>query len=486
MRTPRGKGARVSEGAPASSMHRRDGGRFVTLRPVFTPLDESPVFARQAEVYEGLGMRAWSEGLVPWRATTCPLLAEVEAELIAAFDSELRAAGTLAPDDVLTIIDVGAGTGRLGFHLAPQLAAKGVRAKLVLTDVSPSNVKTLASHRQLASLAAQGLVTFERFDALAPTTVGPRGPTVLLAHYLFDTLPHRAFRVTAEGIFEGLVDVEREPWAWRYEPATLPDVLKARGDGTFLLPVGAARALAAWRDCFDGPLLVLAADKGVEPRGPTDDPLLARHESVSAGVDFDALAAMAPRFHHLGPANPSNVFALHAFVSADAPTLVSNWRSRGATNEVLALLERFDQLLKTEPSVEVMLAFLDESRADPDLLVQLASRLREATLTTPQATHLVGLLARAAQQHFVFRQQLDVPFTLAITAHHLGALELAVPLYLLSLEESGAHDSTLLNLALAQHALGRVEAACEALEVLLAHTPDHQRAQTLLTEWRAG
>ena len=139
-----------------------------------------------------------------------------------------------------------------------------------------------------------------------------------------------------------------------------------------------------------------------------------------------------------------------------------------------------------EPSVDLMLGFLTDSRADPDLLAQLASRLREAALTSAQTTTLVGLLVRAAQRHFMFRQQLDVPFTLAITAHQVGALELAVPLYLLSLEESGAHDSTLLNLALAQQALGRVQASCEALEVLLAHTPGHPRALALLIEWRGG
>jgi SAM-dependent methyltransferase len=469
-------------------MHRRNAFAFVTLGPVFTPLAQSPVFARQAEVYERLGMRAWSEGIVPWRATTCPLLAEVEAELIAAFDADLRASGALSPDDVLTIIDVGAGTGRLGFHLAPLLAARSVRAKLFLTDVSPSNVEALRSHRQLAALVTQGLIAFEPFDALAPTPVAPPGATVLLAHYLFDTLPHRAFRGTAEGGFEGLVDVEQAPWAWRYEPAVRPDALAARGEGTFLLPVGAAQALQAWRDCFTGPLLVLAADKGVEPRGPTEDPLLARHESVSAGVDFDALASMAPAFTHLAPSTPSNVFALHAFVSVlrDAPNFAAAWSRRGGTNEVLGLLERFDAMLKSEPSVDAMLELLDGSRADPDLLAQLASRLRESALTASQARHLLELLVRAAQQHFVFRQQLDVPFTLAITAHHIGALELAVALYLLSLEESGAHDSTLFNLAIAQHALGRPEQACEALEVLLARTEDHPRAVALLAEWRGG
>jgi len=453
---------------------------------VFTPLHRSALFARQPAVYERLGMRAWSEGLVPWRATTCPLLADVEAELIAAFEADLRTAGALAAAEPLTIIDVGAGTGRLLFHLAPRLTARGVRAHLVATDVAPSNVAAWSAHPQLAALAAEGRLSFEVFDALRPGPARGAAPTVLLAHYLFDTLPHRAFRVTDEGCFEGLVDAEASPWAWRYEAAARPAELSGRGPGTFLVPVGAAEALEAWRACFTGPLLVLAADKGVEPRSATEDPQLARHESVSAGVDFDALASLAaPRFTALSPHAPAHLFALHAFVDArlEGPALSRAWAQRGGHNEVLSLLQRFEAALKSEPSPDALLALLDESQADPDLVAQLAGRLRDAPLDPAQARRLVDLLARAAQQHFVFRQQLDVPFSLAVTAHHLGALGLAVPLYARSLEESGAHPATLLNLALALRGLGRGAEAVDALEVLLQHTPTHPRASALLAEW---
>lgn len=452
---------------------------------VFRPLHESPLFSAQAEVYERLGMRAWSEGLVPWRATTCPALADVEASLIAAFARDCRAEGSLGPTTPLTVIDVGAGTGRLAFHLAPKLEALGVKAHLVLTDVAPSNVSTLSAQPQLRALADRGLVSFEVFDALAPRPVGAGQATVLLAHYLFDTLPHRVFRLTGSGAaFEGLVDVDETPWAWRYEPATLPRALEGRSPGTFLLPVGAARALEAWRAELDGPLLVLAADKGVTPRGPGEDPLLARHESISAGVDFAALAReVAPEWQHLGPAEPSDVFALHAFTTGAArPELTDAWRRRGAANEVLALLGRFDALLQDAPDAGALLAFLETTHDDPDLLAQLSGRLRELSLSLSEAeaARLVRLLAAAGERHFLFRQQVDVPFTLGITAHHLGALRLAVALYLRSLEESGAHESTLFNLALAQEALGAPERAREALEVLLAHSPGHERATEVL------
>jgi hypothetical protein len=451
---------------------------------VFVRLHESAPFVAQASVYEALGQRAWSEGLVPWRATSCPLHADVEAELLAAFARDVSASGARP----LLVIDVGAGNGRLGFHLSRALRERGVAARLHLTDLARSNVEALASQPQLAALLAEGTLTVGAFDALAPAPPeGDWAGVALLAHYLFDTLPHRAFRKTADGrVLEGLVDVSATPWRWQYEETACPPGLEARGPGTFLVPVGAARALEAWCTTFQGPLLVLAADKGVTPRSPDEDPLIARHESVSAGVDFEVLAhGVGERLRWHAPRAPSDVFALHAFTRGPAPAFDEAWRVRGAANEVLTMLEVFLRQLAA-PSVEGVCALLETTHDDPDLLAQLGGFLRSITLDDETARRLVTRLARAAERHFLFPQQLDVPFNLAVTAHHLGALQLAVVLYLLSLQESGAHEATLLNLALAQRALGRTAEALEALEVLLAHTPDHPRAGALLAEWRGG
>lgn len=474
MEAPDERVRRVSEGSRTPSIAALDV-RVCHSGRVFTPLHQSPLFTRQAAVYDAMGMRAWSEGIVPWRATTCPLLADVEAALISAFARDVSGP--------LTIIDVGAGTGRLAFHLLPKLEARGVDANLVLADVAPSNVRAWSQQPQLAALAATGRLTFEVFDALAPR---PRqGATVLLAHYLFDSLPHRAFRVTESGeTSEGLVEVTQTPLAWRYAATGARPELRGRGAGTFLVPVGAAAALEAWRSALEGPVLVLAADKGVTARGPSEDPLLAQHESVSAGVDFGALALLAEAWEHLKPATASDVFALHAFTTARAPHLTNAWQLRGERNEVLHLLERFNGLLAAMPEAEALLGFLETTHDDPDLLAQLSPHLRELTLNDRDAGRLVSLLARAGERHFLFKQQLDVPFSLAITAHQLGALQLAVALYGRSLAENGAHPSTLLNLALAQRTLGRTEDACAALEVLLEAAPEHARARTLLAEWR--
>lgn len=436
---------------------------------MFHRLHESPLFTDQAATYERLGMRAWREGIVPWRATSCPLLAEIEASLVEAFARDVAAP--------VTVIDVGAGTGRAGFHLAREFAARHLDVSLQLTDVAAGNVEALAAQPQLAALAEEGRVSFQVFDALAPPRL--EGPTVLLAHYLFDTLPHRVFRRVGAQTFEGWVEIG-DTLTWAFHPEAAPAGVLLPRDGTFLVPIGGMRALEAWRESCSGPLLVLAADKGVESWSAEQEPLLARHESTSAGVDFELLARAAVGFEHLAPAEPSPAFSLHAFVTQPGPELRAAWRTSGAGGEVLQVLEA----LKRPPETfDGLLEVIAHSRFDPDVVAQLTPKLLAVELTGSHAERLVQVVIASAQRHFHFTQQLDVPFNLAVLAHRVGALELAVALYLLSLRESGAHSSTLLNLARAQHGLHRTEAAVEALRVLLELEPTNDAASALLAEW---
>lgn len=512
----------------------------MSLRPLAT----AEVWSRQRRVYENLGQRAWSEGLVPWRVTTCPLAAELQAGLVAAFARDARRAGWLGPGEALAVWDVGGGTGRLAFHLGPALEREGVPSSLVLTDVARSNVDAWFTQPQLAPGLEGGALRAAWYDVLGDAgpvdartgeALSPRGPLVVLANYLFDSLPHGAWRTRAGRVFEGWCDDAAEAWAWREAapPEAFAAVLAGGPDSTRLLPVGALEALRRWRAWTEGRLLVLAIDKGATLWGPDEAPRLARHGSVSAGVDFDALGAAwsggGGRARVLAPTEPSSVVALYAFVSGPSPELEGEYLRVAASNPLLRVYGRLlpAALAGTEGAPAVGVArneegeegragarengeqrdgdgdpardegtekdlagdrgssdgvcqggrrLVVESAMDPDVLAQLGPSLRSRVpgMTAGERAEWLALVAACADRHFVFRQTLDVPFELGALAHALGGLALAEQLYAFALAESGPRARTLYFLACAAKDLGHDAEAAAAVARLLEVDPEHE------------
>ena len=433
----------------------------------FERLSDPSLWQRQVERYEQLGQRAWSEGLVPWRITTCPWVAHVEADLIEAFAS--------AHPGPLTVWDVGAGTGRLAFHLATELERRGVTATLLLTDVARENVIAWRSQPQLKALREAGKLTLgvmnvltddlpRDLDTEAPLEVGP---CVVLAHYLFDSLPCSAWRRVAGEVQEGWVSLAGEAvqWEWR-APTTEPPAL--RSDAPHLFPQGAIEATRRIAAACDNTFLLLIIDKGANTH-----PTLARHETLSAGVDFEAVRESFPALHWQST-EPSPVLQLAAISSEPLTTpLPDPWSLRRALEQVASDASTLRELVTRQHVLH----------DDPDTLAQMADQAHALlpTASLPEVEALVAAIARAADRHFLFRQTLDVPFTLGALAHAAGALRLAEALYLLSLTESGEKPGTLYNLALICRATERSSEAIQLLKHTLSLDPGHTKSLSLLS-----
>lgn len=418
-----------------------------------------------------------------WRATTCPWAAHVEANLIAAFDADARGSGWLDAHTPLTVWEVGAGTGRLAFHLARELQARGVNARLLITDVARSNVEAWLGQRQLAQLCETGQVltgvmnvltddTPTELETAAPIKVGP---AVVLANYLFDSLPHSAWRRADDGAIEEAWVAEGADgfveWQWRAATST-PRHAVAREPHLF--PDGAVMALERIAHACDGRFLLLALDKGANA-----SPSLARHDTLSAGVNFEALAAATPLLWLSSRPSPVLQFAAAVSTPLALARTESAW-SKVNASRLVSLLER----VAAAPSdLNEIISLQHQLHDDPDPLAQNAATIRVAlpTATLAQVEGLVAAVARAADRHFVLRQQLDVPFELATLAHAAGALRLAQALYVLALEESGEQAAPLYNLALIKAFEQRRDEAIVLLRRVRELEPAHALAANLLS-----
>ena len=417
----------------------------------FVRLSDSPIWDRQRAYFEAQGPRAWANGDVPHYVTCNPVMARAFAEVIAGFAADCaRGREADVVDRTLYVVELGAGSGRLGWNIVRALrgavdaAALAWRIVYVLTDLAEDTVAWWLQHPRLAPLIAAGLVDVARFDATADDHLAlrasgqvisveePAEPLVVIANYVFDSLPHDVFASDAGRLDECLVAAEvpsLDPargftdlaLRWRREPLAGPrfadpvhqQILEAHGagEGIFAFPTDALVALDRLRTLASGPLLVLSADKGATrlDQVMTDaTPAFATHGSLSMDVNYLALGAWAVAhggawLHNEHHHRALEVCALVLGEQPHAATLAAFERAiaqRGPDDFYALkrlLVERAAELTAGEVT-----SYLRLSGHDPKLFVDLADPLRRAArrATGGEREDLARVIARVWDGYF--------------------------------------------------------------------------------------
>ncbi len=303
-------------------------------------LSECQLWRAQRRYFETRGPGAWEPGQVPHYVTSNPFIAGAYARLVLAFARDARARGWLAPDTPLTVLELGAGTGRFAYHLLRRAedlgGAEAAGLRYVLSDAYEPTIAAWERHPRLARLFDRGRLDVARFDAerdvelslrRAGRRLGPgdlEGPLVVIANYVFDGLPQDAFWVEGGRLHELLVnerlgptgevdatlaeqadlDLEASPIEaggyygdaeWDALLGSQSARLASREAAACVLPIAALRCLRALAALpAGGRLMLLAADRGdhrPDSIGGGRDLQVAVHGSVSMRVDFHAIGA---------------------------------------------------------------------------------------------------------------------------------------------------------------------------------------------------
>jgi tetratricopeptide (TPR) repeat protein len=175
-----------------------------------TPFSESMIWQLNRDFYQQSGINAWSDDIVPHHMTSNAKVGQTYAELIFAFLKDLGKKGQY--DEKVYILELGAGHGRLAFHLLKhlQILIASARVKTpsycyVLTDIVEDNLTFFQGHSQFQYYLEQGILDVSYFDALesqtlylrnAKKTITPQAlnqPVLAIANYFFDSLPNDLF-----------------------------------------------------------------------------------------------------------------------------------------------------------------------------------------------------------------------------------------------------------------------------------------------------
>lgn len=312
------------------------------------PLSQSVIWRLQENFYAQRGLKAWTEDLVPSYITNNPLIAEIYAQIVASYLEDCmkqskRDSLPFSPENPLRILELGAGTGKFSclflrkitvLFQAKKIAPQTIR--YCLADCSENLIAEWRANRYLAEFVATGILEFklvraegvhaEKVHAEEELTPQANAPLVVIANYVFDSLPHDAFIIADGNISEALVTtassgspgesqssgiqplsslqqsfknvpVAQDRYAEKSWNAILDRYRSSLPAATVLFPSAALNLLQELSKSCDGRMLVLAADKGFTredelafSQGPPTMEFHGGGHCFSQQVNFDAFA----------------------------------------------------------------------------------------------------------------------------------------------------------------------------------------------------
>jgi len=499
-------------------------------------LSASMLWQLQRDTYNQQGIQAWSTGNVPQSITTSPFTARAYARVVLGYLRDLDA--EVDTSQPVYILELGAGSGRFGCRFVKFLSRLLQRCSLqhrsftyIMTDVSASIIDFWQAHPSLRPLAESGVLDFAVFDAAHPAEIrlinsgvvlrpGELGnPMLVLANYLFDSIPQDCFSVADGLLYENLVTI-RSPTADTGTPLrdlqvsleSHPTRTDYYADPTFdhvldgyrqrltnvivLFPIDAMRCVKFFHELAPRGVLFLIGDIGTAREADLS-------EQAAGGMSADSNFWLSVNFHALGEyIRGLGGKVLHPptrHVALNVSTFVLGRSATDFAETTLAYDEAIGQTGPDEFFVNTrvladqvqsmnrgqLLAFLRSTGSDPDYVVRclplLLDSLPEISWSGAQDVRLVAQEAWDMWYPMGDDSDLsDLPSGLGVLLYTIGDYARALEHFLQSLELVRMDPRTTFNVALCLNRLERRSEAREWLDRTLELDPSSEKAREML------
>lgn len=500
---------------------------------------EAPIWEWQRKYFEEQGLKAWNNDQVPQYITSNPMIAEAYAEMIFGFLQDRAAQGETK--ECVTIVELGAGAGRLAFHVLQKCCELRDYAgiplppfRYVMTDLPMKNVESWERHPALQTYIDQGLLDFARFDAVADhelnltvsgTTLRPgdlQQPLLIVANYFFDSIPQELLYVGDGRIFECDVIVDFPDTPEKLSPAQLlenlsmdyshrrapeyehadfayKDVIalyqEELEDSHILFPAVGLECLERLSRLSRAGFLLLTADKGdhrLENWKFAEPPELVLHGSFSLTANYHAIQ------HVFEQRGAESLFTSQYYknlnvgciLMLEKPMNYVNTRlayrrsiERFGPDEFFSLKEWVDRHLESM-GVQQLLAFWRLGGYDAEFFIQSAKRfsslLPEAS--DEEMTDIRRGIHKMWSSFYVMEQRYDLALDAGLLLFEMEQYEDSKLFLEASLEadEEAPVPTVLYCLAICCYELDQIESALAYTREALIQEPEHEEALDLL------
>ena len=511
-------------------------------------LSESVLWKLQRNYFDCQGIEAWSTATVPHHITSSPFIAQAYAGIVLAFLRDCHSVErrdddrNLDPGQPLYIVELGSGSGRFAYLFLKKFLAhrrhsvvKDIPIKFVMTDFAERTIESWRAHPWLQSFVEEGLLDFARFDVErdrklklihSGETVSARtlkNPIVVIANYLFDSIPQDAFFVAGDELFETLVtlttpkkerdtndpeilsrvelsyDLNRVNGHY-YDEAKwnriLADYKKRLPDTAFLFPNAALECVDNLRRLSRGRMLLLSGDRGyssdealLEGQGA---PTMAVHGSFSMMVDYQIIGEYCRQLggQVLHPAHRAKSLNISAFMFGHTASNFSETRQAYAEaiekfgpDDFFTLKEGMSDIYDAL-TLDQILAFLRLSCWDYkrfwECLPALKKHLSEMTGVQKQQLH--EAIVTVWDSYLPIGEDSDLAFEMGTLLLEMEFHAEAIEFLQRSVELHGTAPGTAYNIALCYYGLGQMDRALDYVDQALRLDHEFAEAKTLHTE----
>ncbi len=517
-------------------------------------LSESLIWKFQRAGYQDQGIENWRGGELPYYVTSNPFIAAAYAKVAFAFLRDCVAIhdrsdnGTSGIDrsQPFYIIELGSGTGRFAYyflrrfqHLHHNSRLKDLTFKYVMTDFTAGNIDYWQNHTHLKPLAEQGILDFAAFDLEEDselvlrvsgerlTMKSPGNPVIILANYVFDSIPQDLFSIVNGELFDRLgtihssqeepdlsdpemigrinisynnVPVAAEPYPSLPAYNQILEEYRQRLANTdILFPVQALQSLDRLSLFGGGRLLFLSADKGYcreEDLLYLAEPYIATHGTVfSMMVNYHAIG----RYFELTGGQAFHPSQRHTSLNISAFT--AGFRPDEAVETKLAYQESIDHISPDDFFLLVTtlrendeylqpptaLALLRLSQWDSDVLLRNLPAFLDTMDDASEMfkEELYWAICQVWDNYYPIGEEWDLAFYIGMLLYRMRYYVRALEFLNKSLELYGENATTFHNMALCYYGMQQMDTSMEYVNKALALDPAFDAAKGLRTKLQA-
>lgn len=508
---------------------------------VSTVIEESKRFSDsilwqlQRNYFSQQGATAWSTDTVPHYVTNNPYIAQAYARVMLGWLRDI--ADMVDRSQPVYIIELGAGSGRFGYHfmktffrLFEASSLADIPVTYVLTDFNRATRDFWKKHKQLKPYVSSGQLDFAKFDAeqddaivlmnqglrLANSTV--KNPIGYIANYFFDGLPLDIFHIIDGKLHDHLVTVTvpitkpnlsdpdllhsidmtytQNPVSTQYYEDARWNTLLAeyeltQDEATFAFPKVGLACLQRLHDLSNGNMLMLTADRGFH-RDEDFDSLehvgLAVHGSFSMLVNYHAIGKFTKLLDggFLSTPHRHATIDICGLLFGDADDYRETRFAyqqeivRHNPDDFYTIRKAFSDMYE-KFTLEQFLAYLRLSNWDERIFKIYYEMLMNQIGDFPEDLRYdfyQGML-NVWDMYYYIGEPYDVPFNIGVLLYGLDYYDKAIEFLEESLRLHGDHASTLCNMGMCYYALDQLDKAQDYANRALALDHKHQLSQEL-------